>query len=166
MKVYLSPVGAGGAADSSGNNTSLWGGGNVLNIVATGGSVATGVTSSFNLKYINLTAAFLYCKYCTSDTDCVSGKKCDLTTGICKPPIEFFTRTDAVRLYGSGGDSTTKKPTDCAQDCLNTADCVGFNISWQGMDPIGGDNPGWCRLFSSVTSTRDNMWFASFVKKT
>jgi sugar lactone lactonase YvrE len=80
-------VGAGGAADSSGNNTSLWGGGNFLNI-ATGGSVATGVTSSFNLKYINLTAAFLYCKYCTSDTDCVSGKKCDLTTGTCKnPPV-------------------------------------------------------------------------------
>jgi hypothetical protein len=165
---YNVTVGAGGGPDSSGGNTSLTG--PSTNINAGGGTVATSLTSSLQFRFVNLTAAILYCKYCTSDTDCVYGKKCDLTTGICKPqpPIEYFTRTDAVRLYGPHAVSaTSKKPTECAQYCLDTPACVGFNISWQNINPSGGDNLGECRLISSITHTLNTYtWYSSFVKKT
>jgi sugar lactone lactonase YvrE len=165
---YNVTVGAGGGPNSSGGNTSLTGPSTDINI--NGGTVATSLTSSLQFRFVNLTAAILYCKYCTSDTECMSGRQCDLTTGLCKPPIESFTRTDSVKLFGvsvnGGFGNTIKKPTDCAQDCLNKADCVGFNISWQNRDPTGGDNPGYCSLYSSVTTTTNNMWYASFVKKT
>ena len=78
------------------------------------------------------------------------------STPACAPqqqltPIQRFSMDWGKAARGSYISSSNKRESapDCATRCVNTPNCVAFDINWSNEDGSLGNTPGWCSLYST-----------------